>query len=150
MKILKSGIRNVIASEKVTVCEPLNIYECTLHDDVFVGPFVEIQKHCVIGAGTRIQSHSFLCEKVTTGKNCFIGHNVTFANDLFRSGKLNPDPESWISIHLGDNVIVGSGSTILTEFICSGAVIGAESVVTKDILKPGIYAGNPARLLREI
>lgn len=150
MKILKSSIRDVTASDDVTVCEPANLYECTLHDGVFVGPFVEIQRHCIIGAGTRIQSHSFLCEKVITGKNCFIGHNVTFANDLFRSGRLNPDPESWVSIQLGNNVIIGSGSTILTEHICSGAVIGAGSVVTKNIVKPGIYAGNPARLLREI
>ncbi|WP_435955433.1 acyltransferase [Dryocola sp. BD626] len=150
MKILKSGIRDVKAGENVTVVEPVNLYECTLHDGVFVGPFVEIQRNCIIGTGTRIQSHSFLCEKITIGKNCFIGHGVTFANDLFHSGKPDANPENWISITLGDNVVIGSGSAILTKFICSGTVIGAGSVVTKDIVKPGIYAGNPARWLRAV
>lgn len=149
MKILKSGIRDVIAGDDVTVVEPVNLYECTLHSGVFVGPFVEIQRNCVLGSGTRIQSHSFLCENVTTGKNCFIGHGVTFANDLFRSGRPDPNPENWIAITLGDNVTLGSGCTILTAHICSGAVVGAGSVVTKDILEPGVYVGNPARLVRE-
>lgn len=115
---------------------------------MFVGPFVEIQKGCVIGSGSRIQSHTFICENVTLGENCFIGHNVTFANDLFRSGTPDPSPDNWISITLGDSVTVGSGAIILSPYICSGAVIGAGAVVVKPIENKGIYAGNPARLIR--
>lgn len=84
------------------------------------------------------------------GENCFIGHNVTFANDLFRQGKPDPCPDKWLKISLGNNVTIGSGATILTDSICSGVVIGAGSVVTKPAPFRGIYAGNPARLLREI
>ncbi|HED1243897.1 TPA: N-acetyltransferase [Enterobacter bugandensis] len=150
MKIIESGIRDVRQGENVKVIMPVNIYECELGDDVFVGPFVEIQKGCVIGDRTRVQSHTFICENVTLGKDCFIGHGVTFANDLFKNGGPDASAESWIHIVLGNAVTVGSGATILTTDICSGAVIGAGSVVTKPVLIKGVYAGNPARLLREL
>lgn len=150
MKIINSDIRNVVSGQNVRVMTPANIYECVLQDDVFVGPFVEIQKGCVIGRGSRIQSHTFICENVTLGDRCFIGHNVTFANDLFRSGKPDADAKNWLRITLGDHVTVGSGATILTETICSGAVIGAGSVVVKPVTIKGIYAGNPARLIRTL
>lgn len=150
MRLIESGIREVISGKNVTIVKPANLYECELQDDVFIGPFVEIQKGCVIGCGTRVQSHTFICENVTVGTHCFIGHNVTFANDLFRSGKPDPSGESWIAITLGNSVTVGSGATILTRFICSGAVIGAGSVVIKPVEVKGIYAGNPARLIREL
>ncbi|MGC8341024.1 acyltransferase [Pantoea ananatis] len=148
MKIIQSGIRDVQYGKNITVISPVNIYECEIEDNVFIGPFVEIQKGCVIGQGTRIQSHTFLCEDVSVGSYCFIGHNVTFANDLFRSGAPDPSSSSWITITLGDNVTIGSGATVLTPLIASGSVIGAGSVVIKDIKKKGIYAGNPARLIR--
>lgn len=150
MKIIESGIRDIKQGENVTVVMPVNIYECELGDDVFVGPFVEIQKGSVIGDRTRIQSHTFICENVSIGNDCFIGHNVTFANDLFKSGGPDASAESWIPILLGNAVTVGSGATILTTEICSGSVIGAGSVVTKPVLIKGIYAGNPARLLRTL
>ena len=150
MNIKKVAIRNVTADENVTVCEPVNLYECILHDGVFIGPFVEIQKGCIIGSNTRIQSHTFICENVITGKNCFIGHNVTFANDLFKDGKPDPDSANWMCIRIGDNVTIGSGATILTDRLCSGTVIGAGSVVVKPITTKGIYAGNPARLIRPL
>ena len=86
MKFMECAVRDVIYGTNVRIVKPVNIYECELRDNVFVGPFVEIQKGCVIGSGSRIQSHTFICENVTLGENCFIGHNVTFANDLFRSG----------------------------------------------------------------
>ncbi|EPT9248408.1 N-acetyltransferase [Photobacterium damselae] len=150
MKLIESEIRDVTSGENVTIIQPVNIYECILRDNVFVGPFVEIQKGCIIGRGSRIQSHTFICENVTLGENCFIGHNVTFANDLFHSGSPDPSPGNWISIYLGDSVSVGSGAIILTTYICSGSVIGAGSVVVKPIENKGIYAGNPARLIRTL
>lgn len=150
MKIINTGIKDVIAGENVTVIMPANIYGCVLHDDVFVGPFVEIQSGCEIGSRCRIQSHTFICGDVTMGEDCFIGHNVTFANDLFKTGGPDPEPAHWIRIRLGDNVTIGSGSTILTTSICSGAVIGAGSVVVKPITEKGIYVGNPARLVRSL
>ncbi|MCC8422877.1 acyltransferase [Photorhabdus thracensis] len=150
MKIINCGIRDVTTGDNVRVMMPANIYECELHDDVFVGPFVEIQRGCVIGRGSRVQSHTFICENVSLGANCFIGHNVTFANDLFRRGTPDTDPENWIKISLGENVTIGSGATILTNSICSGSVIGAGSVVVKPVTVKGIYAGNPARLIRTL
>lgn len=150
MKIIESGIRGVEQGKNVKVVMPVNIYECELGDDVFVGPFVEIQKGCIIGDRTKVQSHTFICGNVILGEDCFIGHGVTFANDLFKSGDPDASAKSWINIVLGNAVTVGSGATILTTEICSGAVIGAGSVVTKPVQVKGIYAGNPARLLRKI
>jgi len=150
MKIIESGIRDVEQGKNVKVILPLNIYECELDDDVFVGPFVEIKKGCVTGNGTIVQSHTFICENVTLSKDCFIGHGVTFANDLFRSGAPDTSAESWIRIVIGNAVTVGSGATIITTEICSGAVISAGSVVTKPVLVKGVYAGNPVRLLSKL
>ena len=151
MKILKSQIRDVKAGKNVTIIEPSNLYECILKDNVFIGPFCEIQKGVKIGANTKIQSHTFICELVTIGKNCFIGHGVMFINDLFKEGKpANGDKSKWKETIIEDNVSIGSNATILPVRICSNVVIGAGSVVTKDITKPGIYAGNPAKLLRKI
>lgn len=129
MKLIESEVRDVISGKNVTIIRPANIYQCELRDHVFIGPLVEIQKGCVIGSGSRIQSHTFICENVTLGQNCFIGHNVTFANDPFHSGSPDPSPNNWITISLGDSVSVGSGATILSPCICSGSVIGAGCVV---------------------
>jgi len=150
MQIIESGIRDIKEGKNVRVVMPVNLYQCELQDDVFVGPFVEIQKGAVIGKRTRIQSHTFICENVTIGADCFIGHGVTFANDLFKNGGPDARAETWLRIVLGDAVTVGSGASILTAEICSGAVIGAGSVVTKPVRVKGIYAGNPAKLLRTL
>ncbi|KUI97573.1 acyltransferase [Vibrio sp. MEBiC08052] len=149
-RILKSQVTDVSFGTNVTIVEPSNIYGCELKDDVFVGPFVEIQKNTVIGARTKIQSHTFICEYVTIGNNCFVGHGVMFANDLFKNGKPDPNPEHWGRTFIADNVIIGSHATILAVHICEGTVIGAGSVVTQDIHEKGIYAGNPARKLRDL
>lgn len=143
-----AAVRNVVCGENVVIYEPANLYDCTLADEVFVGPFVEIQGNTQIGKGTKIQSHTFICEYVTIGEGCFIGHGVMFANDLFRDGKPDPNRENWGRITIGDGVSIGSGATILAVSICDGCVIGAGSVVTKSITLKGVYAGNPARLLR--
>ena len=148
--IHQSTLRNVTCGENVVIYEPANLYDCRLGDNVFVGPFVEIQGNTQIGAETKIQSHTFICEYVTIGSRCFIGHGVMFANDMFREGKPNADRSSWGRITLGDDVSIGSGATILAVSICDGVVIGAGSVVTKSITEKGVYAGNPARLLHRL
>lgn len=146
----QTAVRNVTCGENVVIYEPVNLYGCTLADDVFVGPFVEIQGHTQVGKGSKIQSHSFICEYVTIGERCFIGHGVMFANDMFREGKPNPDRESWGRIVIGNDVSIGSGATILAVTIADGCVIGAGSVVTRSLSEKGVYAGNPARLLRRL
>ncbi|MDM3277988.1 N-acetyltransferase [Citrobacter sp. Ce104] len=150
MNIRQSAVRNVTCGENVVIYEPANLYDCTLGDNVFVGPFVEIQGNTQIGADSKIQSHTFICEYVSLGARCFIGHGVMFANDMFRGGKPNADRNSWGRIIIGDDVSIGSGATILAVTICDGAVIGAGSVVTKSITEKGVYAGNPAKLLRRL
>ncbi|MGF1703401.1 N-acetyltransferase [Photobacterium makurazakiensis] len=149
-RILKAQVVDVNCGENVTIIEPANVYGCELGDSVFIGPFVEVQKNSVIGARTKVQSHTFICEYVSIGQDCFIGHGVMFANDLFKDGKPDPNPESWGRTVIADGVTVGSNATVLPVNICTGAVIGAGSVVTKDITEKGIYAGNPARLLRRL
>jgi len=147
--LLQSQIRDVKFGKNCTVIEPSNLYECELGNEVFIGPFVEITKGVKIGDYTRVSSHSFICNLVTIGKKCFIGHGVMFTNDLFKKGKIINDEKFFLPTNIGDNVIIGSNVTILPVNICSGAVIGAGSVVTKDIDVKGTYAGNPARLLRK-
>lgn len=148
--LFQSQIREVKMGANVKIVEPCNLYECELGDEVFVGPFVEIQKGVKIGAKSRIQSHTFVCELVSIGESCFIGHGVMFINDLFENGGPARDSALWRETKIGNNVSIGSNVTILPVSICDGVVIGAGSVVTKDITKKGIYAGNPARLIREI
>ncbi len=146
--VRRSGIHNMQFGRNVTIIEPVNLYGSQIGDDAFIGPFVEIQKNVVIGKRTKVQSHTFICEFVTIGDDCFIGHGVMFANDLFKTGFPNPDPQSWGKTSIADNVTIGSNVTILPVKICSGAVIGAGAVVTKDITTPGTYLGNPATLSR--
>lgn len=149
--IYKSSIRDVSFGENVKVVEPVNMYECSIGNNCFVGPFTEIQRGVIVGDGTKIESHSFLCEQVTIGRNCFIGHGVMFINDTFQSGgPAGGDKNKWGSTRLGNNVSIGSNATILPVEICDNVVIGAGAVVTKNLAKPGIYAGNPARFLRNI
>tara|TARA_B100000780_G_C21127007_1_gene457882 strand:- start:26803 stop:27258 length:456 start_codon:yes stop_codon:yes gene_type:complete len=150
LNLKKINIRDVKFGENCTVIEPSNLYECELGNNVFVGPFVEITKGVKIGHNTKISSHSFLCELVEIGESCFISHGVMFTNDLFKSGKLGGGIKNWHSTSIGNNVIIGSNATILPIKICDGCVIGAGSVVTKDLTIKGIYAGNPAKLFRKL
>ena len=147
-KIKESAVLNVTFGSNVTVVQPTNLYGCALADDVFVGPFTEIQTGVSVGARTKIQSHSFVCELVEIGEDCFIGHGVMFTNDLFADGgPAKGDKNLWRSTHIGDRVSIGSNSTLLPIQICDDVVIGAGSVVTRDIVVSGTYAGNPARRL---
>jgi acetyltransferase-like isoleucine patch superfamily enzyme len=149
--IRKSGIVDVNFGRGVMVIEPVNLYGCTIGSDCFIGPFVEIQRGVMIADRCRIQSHAFICELVTIGEDCFISHGVMFINDLFSNGcPANGRRDFWRATKVGNGVSVGTNSTILPVTICDRAVIGAGAVVTKDITKPGIYAGNPARLLRPL
>ncbi len=148
---LEAGIRGVNFGENVKVVEPVNIYDCRVGAETFIGPFVEIQKDVIIGARCKIQSHSFICEMVTIGNDCFIGHGVMFINDIFSAGgPARGNKDLWKSTQIGNDVSIGSNATILPVNICDNAVIGAGAVVTKDITKPGVYAGNPAKFLRDL
>jgi acetyltransferase-like isoleucine patch superfamily enzyme len=149
LKIIKNKIRKVIFGKNCKIVEPVNLYECKLGNSVFIGPFVEVQKNVTIGDFSRISSHTFVCELVTIGKNCFIGHGVFFVNDLFKDGKFGKKNNGWKKTIIGNNVKIGSGSTILPVNIGNNIVIGAGSVVTKNLKISGIYAGNPAKLLRK-
>lgn len=144
-------IREVEFGERVTVVEPANIYGCKIGDDSFVGPFVEIQKGVTIGRRCKIQSHSFVCELVSIGDDCVIAHGVMFVNDLFASGgPARGDRALWKSTKIGNHISIGSNATILPVEICDNVVIGAGSVVVRNIDEPGTYAGNPARKLRSL
>ena len=145
----KSTVREVVFGKDAVVVEPVNLYECTLGDNCFVGPFVEIQKGVRLGDRTKVQSHSFICSLVEVGDDCFIGHGVMFINDKFvEGGPAGGDESKWMTTRIGHKVSIGSNSTILPVEICDSVVIGAGSVVTKDIVEPGVYAGNPARKIR--
>ena len=149
--IYSSQIKDVKFGENVKVVEPLNIYGCEIGDNTFIGPFVEIQKDVKIGQDCKIQSHSFICELVTIGDNSVVAHGVMFINDLFSTGKpANGDKNLWKSTTIGNNVSIGSNATILPVIICDDVVIGAGSVVTKDIKESGTYVGNPAKKIRGI
>ena len=144
-------IRDVDFGRNVTVVQPVNLYGCRIGDDCFIGPFVEIQKDVTIGNGCKIQSHAFVCEMVAIGDDCVISHGAMFINDLFQTGgPARGDKALWKSTTIGSHVSIGTNSTILPVRICDHVVIGAGSVVTKDITIPGIYAGNPAILIRKL
>lgn len=143
-------IKDVDFGTDCQIIEPVNIYGCKIGNGVFIGPFVEIQKNSIIGDFTRISSHSFVSEKVKIGENCFIGHGVMFTNFLFSDGKKDNGENNWLETEIAENVIIGSNATILPVKICKGCVIGAGSVVTKNIVIKGVYAGNPAQLIRKL
>tara|TARA_A100001011_G_C14273473_1_gene828065 strand:- start:212 stop:673 length:462 start_codon:yes stop_codon:yes gene_type:complete len=143
----KSQIKNVKFGKNVTIVEPVNLYDCHIDDNCFIGPFVEIQKNSKIGKNTRVQSHSFICENVEIGENCFIGHGVNFINDKFENNKILK--ENYLSTTVLNNVLIGSNSTILPVIIKKNVTIGAGSVVTKNCSANKIFVGNPAKLLKK-
>lgn len=147
--ILQVQVRDVACGDGVKIVEPCNLYECELGDNVFVGPFTEVQKGVRIGARTKVQSHAFICELVEIGEDCFVGHGAMFINDTFAiGGPARGKRELWRSTRVGSRVSIGSNATLLPVSVCDDVVIGAGAVVTRDITEPGIYAGVPARRLR--
>jgi acetyltransferase-like isoleucine patch superfamily enzyme len=149
-KLRSIGIVDVTFGKSVTVVQPVNLYDCRIGDDSFIGPFVEIQKGATIGKRCRIQSHAFICDLVTVGDDCFISHGAMFINDRFVTGGPAGKPQLWRPTKLGNRVSIGTNATILPVTICDYVVIGAGAVVTKDITVSGIYVGNPARILRRL
>ena len=147
--IYQSQIKDVKFGANVKLIEPLNLYGCEIGENTFIGPFVEIQKDVKIGKNCKIQSHSFICELVTIGNDSVIAHGVMFINDLFTTGgPANGNKSLWKNTIVGNNVSIGSNATILPVSICDNVVIGAGSVVTKNIKEAGVYAGNPVKRIR--
>lgn len=143
--LIQSDIKEVSFGSRVKIVRPVNLYGCDIGDDCFIGPFVEIQKNVKIGRRTRLQSHSFVCELVIIGDDCFVGHGVMFVNDRFtKGGPARGNKNYWESTCIGNRVSIGSNTTLLPVSICDDVVIGAGSVVTRNIEEPGVYAGNPA------
>ena len=112
MRHKKIKIRDIKIGKNCKIIEPVNLYECELGNNVFIGPFVEITKGVKVGDNSKISSHSFICELVTIGKNCFIGHGVMFTNDKFKNGKLGGNKKNWFPTYVVDNVLIGSNATV--------------------------------------
>ena len=148
---------DVVIGKDVTIHAFVNLYGCSIGNNTKIGAFVEIQKGCEIGRNCKISSHTFLCEGVTIKNNVFIGHNVTFINDKYPRA-INPDgsiqnEEDWsvIPTIVEEGVSIGSSVTILCGItIGLGAVLGAGSMVTKDIPAGEVWAGNPAKFMRKV
>ena len=131
----------------MTIVHPCNLYGCSLGRDTRVGPFVEIQEGVKIGDRCSISSHSFVCSGVTIGHDTFVGHGVMFVNDKFDSDSI--DDWKMQRVHVGNNVRIGSNSTILPVNIGDNAIIGAGSVVTRDVPENSTVCGNPAKIIRQ-
>lgn len=142
-----SGINSVDLGLGVTIISPINAYRCKIGHYSKIGPFVEIQEGVEIGENCTISSHSFLCSGVKIGDNSFIGHGVMFINDKFDSA----DIVNWNmkKTDIGKGVRIGSNATIMPVKIGNFAIIGAGSVVTKDVPEGATVCGNPAKLINK-
>jgi acetyltransferase-like isoleucine patch superfamily enzyme len=147
---------NVRLGRDVKLSKFINLYGCEIGDETKIGAFVEIQKNAVVGKRCKISSHTFVCEGVTIEDNVFVGHSVTFINDSYpratTEGQLQTEADWKVErTMVRKGASIGSGSTILSN-ICIGenAIVGAGSVVTKDVPANSIVAGNPAKVLRYI
>jgi len=147
---------DVVLGKDVQIFRFVNLYGCRIGDGTRIGTFVEIQRNAVVGRRCKISSHTFICEGVTIEDECFIGHNVVFINDRFPAA-VNADGSlqgatDWqvVTTRVHRRSSIGSGAVILCGItIGEGAVVGAGSVVTKDVPPHSVVAGNPARVLRK-
>lgn len=148
---------DVVLGKDVKIFGLVNLYGCTIGDRSKIGSFVEIQKNAIIGSDCKISSHTFICEGVHIADKVFVGHGVTFVNDLYpeavrADGTMQTDAD-WevVPTYVEERASIGSNSTLLCGItIGQNAIIGAGSVVTKDVPSNQIWAGNPARFLRKI
>ena len=146
---------DVKLGKNVKIFDFVNLYGCEIGDDTKIGTFVEIQKNAKVGANVKVSTHTFICEGVTIEDDVFIGHGVTFINDKYpsataESGQLQTE-EDWVVVPtlVQRGASIGSGATILCGVtIGENAIVGAGSVVTKDVPPNTVVAGNPARVLR--
>lgn len=153
----KQSLNNVTLGKDVKIYDFVNAYGCSIDDGTKVGTFVEIQRGASIGKNCKISSHTFICEGVTIEDNVFIGHNVTFINDRFPratnpDGSMQTDADWTLETTLiKKGASVGSSVTILCGIIVGeGSVIGAGSVVTKDVAPGTIVAGSPAKFIKNV
>jgi acetyltransferase-like isoleucine patch superfamily enzyme len=153
----RQALVNVTVGENVRIFNFVNAYGCTIGDGSKIGAFVEIQKGATIGKNCKISSHTFICEGVHIRDNVFVGHNVTFINDKFPRAT-NPDgsPQTEADWHLEETIIeegasLGSSVTVLCGVkVGKNAIVGAGSVVTKNVAADTIVAGNPARIMKKV
>ena len=148
---------DVKLGKNVRLSKFINLYGCEIGDNTKIGAFVEVQKNSTIGKNCKISSHTFICEGVTIEDNVFIGHGVTFINDAYprattSDGQLQTENDWKVEqTFVTKGASIGSGSTILSKVVIGeNAIVGAGSVVTKDVLANTIVAGNPAKVLRRI
>jgi acetyltransferase-like isoleucine patch superfamily enzyme len=154
---MKKIADDVKIGKDVVINEFVNLYGCRIGDNSKIGTFVEIQKGAIIGCNCKISSHSFICEGVTIEDNVFIGHNVTFINDLYprattNDGKLKGE-EDWICIPtiIKFGASIGSSATLMCGVtVGENAIVGGGSVVTKDILPNSVAVGNPAKVIGRV
>ena len=148
---------NVELGENVVLQDFINLYGCRIGDHTKIGPFVEVQRNAMVGRNCKIQSHSFICEGVTIEDEVFVGHGVMFINDRYPraatdAGVLQAESD-WTVVHttVRKGASIGSNATILCGVtVGEGAIIGAGSVVTKDVPPRTVVAGNPAKVIRRI
>jgi acetyltransferase-like isoleucine patch superfamily enzyme len=148
---------DVKLGKDVKLAQFINLYGCEIGDETKIGAFVEIQKNSSVGRRCKISSHTFICEGVTIEDNVFVGHGVTFINDMFpraatESGELQTEKDWKVDKTLvKKGASIGSGSTILANVVIGEhALVGAGSVVTRDVPDHTVVAGNPARVLRRV
>lgn len=153
-QIIKDDVK---IGENVSIFHFVNLYGCTIEDGAKIGSFVEIQKNATIGKNCKISSHTFICEGVHIEENVFVGHSVTFVNDMFpratrADGSMQTDADwTLVETRVRKNASIGSGCTILGGIeIGENAMIGAGSVVTKNVPANAVVAGNPAKVIRMI
>jgi UDP-2-acetamido-3-amino-2,3-dideoxy-glucuronate N-acetyltransferase len=157
LKTEKQSLNQVSVGENVRIFDFVNAYGCSIDDHSKIGAFVEIQKGATIGKSCKISSHTFICEGVHIEDNCFIGHGVMFTNDLFpRATRPDGTPqteEDWslLETYVKKGASIGSNATIICGVtIGENALVGAGSVVTKDVAPNTVVAGNPAKFIKKI